>query len=129
MPNLKELAGAMRQGLDLAQQAGKHKAWNMRTLANDLQLVLACEGDSWRLAMRREGVPPSQDEIDSVREAFDVPDAAARFDNMQSEPNSKTQRKVRYFRVELLWREQIAAQSPYLPIAASTFMPPEGPDA
>ncbi len=115
MSTLKQLAAGMYTTLDWAQQRGQSRAYIMRTLANGLQIVLSYDAEQWRIALRREGVPPGENEIEIVRAAFAIPDAAARFDNMQTEPHPKTGRKIRYFRVELLWREQ--ARVRYVPPA------------
>jgi hypothetical protein len=136
MPTLKQLAGGMRQALDWAHQAQRHDAYMMLTLKNGLQIVYSYRGDEWRLALRREGAPPSENEVEIIRRDFDVPESAARFDNMMSETNPHSGRKIRYHRVELLWREQIPCQNDgavgggrHLPLAASTYAPVEGSDA
>lgn len=127
MSTLRQVAAGLRQTLDWSQQAGRARGWIQRPLKNGLQIVYSYCGDEWRLALRREGVPPSENEVAVIRRDFDVPEGALRFDNQQTETHPKTRRKIRYHRVELLWREQAAAAT--LPRCAPTIHPAEGPDA
>jgi hypothetical protein len=125
MPPIRQLASGLRQALDWAQQLGKHQAYMMRTLPNDLQIVYAYQGDKWRLTLRREDRPVSEDEIESIRTAFDVPEAAQLVRSSGTDQHPVSRRRIKFYRAEFLWREQIA----HLPRAASTFAPVEGSDA
>lgn len=114
MSKLRATAQAMRQGLDWSRQVGKPSAWNMRTLNGGLQLLLSYHDEQWRLALRREGVPPSEEEIALCLAAFDVPDECARSRRISKE--TKYHQTVTYHVVELHWRE-------YAPVGANNHSP------
>lgn len=103
MTKLRATAQSMRLGLDWAKQTGKPTAWNMRSLTGGLQMLLSYQDEEWRLALRREGVPPSEDEIALCMAAFDVPDECARTRRTRKE--TKYHQAVTYHIVELTWRE------------------------
>lgn len=60
----------------------------------------------WRLALAREQIYPSLDEVDSCRQAFAVPTYALerRLERCRAHP--KTGRRIHYHVVELTWLEQ-----------------------
>jgi hypothetical protein len=127
---LRQTASVMRQGLDLVKISGKPSAWIMRTLPRGLQMLLSYEGDRWRLALRREDVMPSEDEVDLCSLAFGVPDAAGRHNFKSKETAAVTHRRIMYHVVELTWREDPAGRSDDgLSHFMATFAPVEGPDS
>lgn len=100
---LPEIAGRMRAAL-----VGRDSGWVQQDLGRGLAIVLSRDGDQYRLAMRREGVYPSIDEVAICSRVFGVPDG--------SEPVRVTPRKskspadgrtVVYYVVELHWRESV----------------------
>lgn len=80
-------------------------AWTAAALPGGLDMVLSRADDSWRLALRREQVPPSQTEIVILREVFGVPDDTEVRSSTKSEPHPVTKRIMRWQIVEILWRE------------------------
>jgi hypothetical protein len=110
MTKLRATAQAMRQGLDWCKQTGKTSSWNMRTLPRGLQMLLSYQDEQWRLALRREGVAPSEEEISLCLAAFDVPDTCGRARRISKE--TKYHQTAVYHIVELTWRE-------YDPLAAA----------
>ena len=80
-------------------------AWNQRTLSRGLQVVLSYDEDRWRLALRRENVPPSEDEIEICMQAWEVPESAHRTMSTASARHPLTDRIVKYHTVELTWLE------------------------
>jgi hypothetical protein len=107
---LRQIAQGMRQGLDWSRQAGKDRAWNLRSLPRGLQLLLSYQDDRWRLALRRTDVYPSEEEVELCARAFDVPDCPRRRNYTSSEKSSITNHKTVYYIVELTWREIAPAQ-------------------
>ena len=77
------------------------QAWHHRTLRNGLELVLQRKERQWRLALGRDGVMPSEVEVDVVRKAFDVPAAAEPVRAQRYRPMPKTGRQALYHVVEL----------------------------
>lgn len=81
--------------------------WDRLKLDHGLDIILhRLDEHQWRLAMAREGVYPSDMEVEIVRTAFDVPEAAeeARSDKQYTHP--KTKRVINYRRVEVTWQER-----------------------
>lgn len=81
--------------------------WDRFKLVNGLDIILHRVTDTqWRLALAREGVYPSDVEVELLRTAFDAPEAAeeARSDKQHTHP--KTGRTITYKRVELTWQER-----------------------
>lgn len=80
--------------------------WDRFKLTNGLDIILHRVTDSqWRLAMAREGVYPSEVEVELLRTAFDVPEAAEEARSEKSHTHPKTKRQISYRRVELTWQE------------------------
>lgn len=134
MPTLKQTANVMRLGLEWSREAGKDKAWNMRTLPRGLQLLLSFEDTRWRLALRRTDVAPSEEEVALCVEAFDVPAEPRRRNYTSSEKSSVTHHKTVFHIVELTWREieaeaRGASAGHPLSHAFATGAPVEGPDS
>ena len=65
-----------------------------------------CGRRRWRLALAREQLYPSTDEVESCRLAFVVPPSAVvrRFERCRTHP--KTGRRILYHVAELIWLEQ-----------------------
>ena len=65
-----------------------------------------CGRRRWRLALAREQIYPSTDEVESCRLAFVVPPSAVvrRFERCRTHP--KTGRRILYHVAELIWLEQ-----------------------
>lgn len=121
MTMLRATAQAMRQGLEWAKDLGKPSAWNMRTLPRGLQMLLSYQEEEWRLALRREGVEPSEEEISLCMAAFDVPDECARTRRTRKE--TKYHQVVTYHIVELTWREydpHTVGANDYSPLPTAT---------
>lgn len=81
--------------------------WTRTKLAHGLDIILhRVDEQQWRLAMAREGVYPSDAEVQIVRSVFDVPAAAeeARSEKVHCHP--KTRRQINYRRVEITWQER-----------------------
>lgn len=99
---LHTIAAGMRQSV--SQHA---TGWTAATLPGGLELVLSRQaGDTWRLALRRERVYPSDTEASILAEVFGVPDgieSARRRSWLDTHP--KSERSVRWCVVEFVWRE------------------------
>ena len=76
-----------------------------RPLVRGLQVVLARKGHQSRLALGREGVYPSDTEVEVCRRAFRVPAGAETTKREATSRHPKTGRKIRYLVVELMWLE------------------------
>ena len=89
---LKKIALDMRGALNKAQPP----AWTKYDLPDGLQIILhRPDAELWRLALRRQNVPPSPDEIEHCAKVFDVPEG--------SEPKVYVKRSFQI--AELTWRE------------------------
>lgn len=81
--------------------------WDRVKLEKGLDIILhRLDEHQWRLALAREDVYPSDMEVEIVRAAFDVPEAAdeSRSDKQYTHP--KTKRTINYRRVEVTWQER-----------------------
>lgn len=95
---LKRIADEMRTRVSAAPL---DKAWTMHTLPGGLDLIYSKAEEQRRLALRRAGVQPSDNEVDICADVFGVP------------PETPPARYVRkdkaagqtYHVVELVWRE------------------------
>lgn len=76
-----------------------------RALMRGLQVVLARNGKQWRLALGREGVYPSDVEVEVCRRAFQAPVGAEITRREATSRHPKTGRKIRHLVVELMWLE------------------------
>jgi hypothetical protein len=105
--NLTIVARSMRNMIDL-----KPAAWVKRELPRGLQLILSHNNASYRLALAREGVYPSDEEIAICMAHFAVPEGTdpKRFETQTYQ--AKTGRNVRLYVVELIWRDLDAATIP-----------------
>lgn len=99
---LQTVANSMRQSVS------RHPSgWTQTTLPGGLDLVLSRQdGDTWRLALRRERVYPSDTEASILAEVFSVPDGleSARRRSWQ-DTHPQTKRPIRWCVVEFTWRE------------------------
>jgi len=103
---LDSIAAYMRQRIT---DAGA--PWNHQRLAHGLKLVLQRHLEPtgvirWRLALGREAVQPSDDEVAICRRSFGVPDAAEPTRRQAVRTNSKTRKSTVWHIAELEWREQ-----------------------
>ena len=103
---LDTIAGNMRQHI---QTAGA--AWSHQRLAHGLELVLQRRIEQtgvirWRLALGRESVPPSDDEVAICRRSFGVPEATDPSRKQVMRTNSKTNKSIVWHIAELEWIEQ-----------------------
>ncbi len=99
---LEQIAGDMRQMLE----ANEKMHFVHQRLARGLELVLERRGEQqWRLALGRQDVEPSVDEIEICREAFRVPAAAEPNAVTKQRKSPKTNLPVVYHVTELTWRE------------------------
>ena len=74
-------------------------------LARGLQIGLHRREDRFRLVVRREGVFPSEQEVEIVRQAFGVPEECVAEVGSKTEQHPVTKRTIRWQVVELRWRE------------------------
>jgi hypothetical protein len=79
-----------------------------RPLVKGLQVVLRWEDERWRLALGREGVFPSETEVEVCRRAFAVPEGVETARREASWRHPKTLRAVRWQVVEMSWVETLA---------------------
>jgi hypothetical protein len=99
---LQTIADGMR-----ASVAQHTTGWTAATLPGGLELVLSRQaGDTWRLALRRERVYPSDTDASILAEVFAVPDGieSVRRRSWQ-DTHPKSERSVRWCVVEFVWRE------------------------
>ena len=81
--------------------------WDRVKLEHGLDIILhRLDDHQWRLAMAREGVYPSDMEVEIVRNAFDVPEAAEEARSEKQYTHPKTKRTINYRRVEVTWQER-----------------------
>lgn len=81
--------------------------WDRVKLENGLDVILhRLDEHQWRLAMAREGGYPSDMEVEIVRNAFDVPEAAEEARSEKQYTHPKTKREINYRRVEVTWQER-----------------------
>lgn len=81
--------------------------WDRVKLSHGLDIILhRISDEQWRLAMAREGVYPSDVEVELVRSAFDVPEEAEESHGEKQYTHPKTRRVINYRRVELTWQER-----------------------
>lgn len=103
---LDSIAANMRQRI-----TGAGAPWSHQRLAHGLELVLQRRLEPtgvtrWRLALGREAVQPSDDEVAICRRAFGVPDAADPTRRQAVRTNSKTNKHSTWNIAELEWIEQ-----------------------
>lgn len=81
--------------------------WDRVKLSHGLDIILHRVDElQWRLAVAREGVYPSDMEVEVVRTAFDVPEAAEEARSEKEYTHPKTKRTIYYRRVEVTWQER-----------------------
>ena len=103
-PNkLNRLAGEIRQRLEAKGDA----AALHRPLPHGLQVVMQRQDrHRWRLALGREGVYPSDTEVEICRKAFAVPEAAELAKRTARFCHPKSKRVITYYVAELTWVER-----------------------
>jgi len=97
---LAEIATNMRLLL-----ADRENGWAQSNLSRGLAIILQRNGDRWRLALGREGTPPSDSEIKTCAMAFQVPEGTEPVRSEKRLRNDKTDRRLLYEIAELFWRE------------------------
>ena len=86
---------------------GQQPTWAQRSLPAGLRIIYQrTEDGRVRLALAREDTWPSDEDIDRARVAFHVPGAAEEERGEHRWLNPKTNRPVKFFRVELKWMER-----------------------
>ncbi len=91
---------------DMYAAVASGQAWHHRILRNGLELVLQRRDQQWRLALGRDGVQPSDVEVETVCKAFDVPAAVEQLRTQVLRTMPKTNRRAIYHVVELYWVER-----------------------
>ena len=94
------LAGEMR---DAVESTGRHAH---QKLPHGLEIVMQRTDGRWRLAMAREGVWPSDVEVEVCLREFHVPDGSPERRRHHSRRHPKTGRQVVYSVVEVNWMER-----------------------
>ena len=97
---LATLASGMRTAV-----AAKPAGWVNHTLSGGLDLVLAHNGEKWRLALRREKVYPSETEADILTRAFGVAEGTEPKRRQYCEVHPDTQRRIQWQIIEYNWIE------------------------
>ena len=97
---LKRMARGMRTAA-----ASREKGLTDSELVRGMRLVLSHDGEEWRLALLREMVYPSAAEVRICGEAFRVPEGTEPRRRTWTEERPAGARSIRWFMVELLWRE------------------------
>lgn len=85
--------------------ATKPFGWVNHTLPGGLDLVLAHNGEKWRLALRREKVFPSEIEADILMRAFGVAEGTEPLRRKYCEVHPDTQRRIQWQIIEYNWIE------------------------
>lgn len=104
MKKLAEIAAEMRVAVD-----GRATGWTEASLARGLYVAFGHRESRYRLVLRREGVYPSEQEVEIVCQAFGVPVGTEPAQRM-SKDWSKGYKRLMYA-IELRWTELPAAQS------------------
>ena len=78
-----------------------------KPLARGLKVVMQRTQGNWRLALGREGVYPSEQEIEICRAAFHVPAGCAESMRVAFSVHTKTRRTIQYHVVDMTWREEV----------------------
>lgn len=110
---LEKIAIAMQS---VAQATGQAQ----HRLGRGLILTLWRDGGDWVLSLTRSGVPPGDQELETCRQAFDIPAEA------QVEPEAKPING--YHVTRLRWSEKAPAQGPeQLSFGGQAVPPPPNP--
>lgn len=88
-----------------AAVAAKPVGWVNHTLPGGLDLVLAHDGEKWRLALRREKVYPSESEADILTRVFGVAEGTEPNRRKYCEVHPDTQRRIQWQIIEYNWIE------------------------
>lgn len=102
MGKLNDVAKGMRSDLEAKEQGAIYKP-----LARGLKVVMQRTAGQWRLALGREGVYPSEMEIDICRAAFHVPAGCEESRTVKPSVHPKTRRTIQYHVVNMTWREEV----------------------
>lgn len=102
MGKLNDLAKEMRSDLEMKPQGAIYKP-----LARGLKVVMQRTQGNWRLALGREGVDPSEMEIEICKAAFRVPPGCHEERVKKPSVHPKTKRTIQYHVVNLTWREEV----------------------
>jgi hypothetical protein len=106
---LMTIADDMRDTLETqGDEAALH-----RPLPHGLQIVMQRrDRHHWRLALGREGIYPSDTEIETCRRAFHVPEAAEIARRTAQYRHPKSGRTITYYVAELTWVEKDKMRQP-----------------
>lgn len=74
-------------------------------LPRGLEIVMERRDGRWRLALGRERVSPSDEEVEICRRTFNVPEGADEWRRTKTSTHPKTNRERTYVIVEFFWRE------------------------
>lgn len=107
MIKLKYIADGMRMDAENRPFGYVHK-----TLAGGLELVLSHIEDQWRLALRRENVYPSANELAIVQPLFNIPVGTEPSYRQHVATHPTTHRRITWQIVEFSWREIPDAHHP-----------------
>ncbi len=96
------MAKEIRQELEQKPQGAIYKP-----LAKGLKVVMQRTHGNWRLALGREGVYPSEMEVEICKAAFRVPVGCAEVRLVKPSVHPKTRRAISYHVVNLTWVEEV----------------------
>lgn len=102
MGKLNTIAQEMRQTLSAKSTGAVSKP-----LARGLTVVMQRVEGRWRLALGREGVDPSDMEVEICKAAFKVPTGAWEERLIKDYTHPKTRRTIKYHVVNLKWVEEV----------------------
>jgi hypothetical protein len=98
MSKLSSIAASMRSTI-----ADKPAAWVSQPLPGGLEIVLSHREESWRLALRRLDVYPSDTEVEVCSRVFGVPEGT---EPARHRSNDRSNDRIAHYHiVELNWRE------------------------
>lgn len=80
------------------------RAWTSQVLSGGLEIVYSRDGDTYRLALRRDNVFPSDKEINILASVFDVPPGVPLNTYTRRLPGSVSGRPVTSHVIEYVWR-------------------------
>lgn len=101
---LQEIVAGMRRAVEQ-----RPVCWTEFTLGGGLRLILSRNDERFVLSLRREGVFPSEHEVAVLVREFGVPEGTEP-SRRQLTDNKSAGRTIRWFIVDLAWREVAVAR-------------------